>query len=207
MLRVILGNTVKNKLMHNRPYPGALTSGLFLLLTDLLDWHIFKLEAKVQLSGRVHTKYRQGTQHPENNFIELWGIRRQIGSQVEHLSSIHKALASVSNTIQNQMWLYTPIFLACGRKTGESKIQDHLQFHSEFNASLFYMRSCFKRQQEKINQLEMASLPCDDLAGCLGHSSFTTRMAPGFLHLGPFGTDKLEKPRLPYLEKPHSTLT
>lgn len=29
------------------------------------------------------------------------------------------------------------------------------------------MRSCSKRQQEKLNQLEVASLPCDDLAGHL----------------------------------------
>lgn len=72
---------------------------------------------------------------------------------------------------------------------------------------------CFKREQEKLNQLEVASLPCDDLAGdpaqqpFLAHSPLTTRMAPGSLHLGPFGADKLERPRLSCHEKSHSTLT
>lgn len=116
------------------------------------------------------------------------------------------------------MWWYTLIFLACGRKTGESKIQDHLRFHSEFQGQpnlheIFFQKTTRKKNQAPDyflktiagNQLVVASLPSDDLAGdpawypSMNHSPFTTRTAPGFLHWGPLEHISWKTPGFPAL--------
>ena len=70
---------------------------------------------------------------------------------VECLPSNHEALSSILRANKSDLMIYT-----CNPRTqevveaGGSGVQDQLKLHSEFEASLDYLRTCFKTTNKKI---------------------------------------------------------
>lgn len=104
---------------------------------------------------------------------------------VEHLPHIHEAPGASPRTTENQTWWHVPKCPVLRRLgTGGSKVRCHPQLHNEFEATLEYMRLCFRKQNGGREMKE---------ARRGGNSGELTAVFLSYIHVFSFASSKISQ--------------